>query len=449
MRDLVHRPWARMLFAGATASLIAASPAMAADTAAPVTAPAAFASPPNGNNNWRITAPQTLNLSATDDVAVSKLQYSLDGGATWVDAPITAGPSAASSVLLSQEGNTAVRYRAVDSSSNFSRGTANGTTLNQASAAGATGVRLTSTANRTVGETIWIDTGAGQEAATIATIPSPAPASPAPNVTLAAPLASAHAANAAVASTYNTITLQIDTKGPVAVWGTSPTTLQPNNATAGAPAAKAGDTSIRLASLTGRAAGDTLQLDRGPNAEIVKIASIDTSGPAAPAPNVVLTSALTKNHISGALLYVPQVIDGKILQSQSLLPVFADPRLIDPTDTVSTGAGGSAPRRMTLDGVQVIPKSIPLNRLTAGKHTTTVAVQDTAGSTLKYTNTFVVTTSFADLATVIDLDEGNSPADDAQRRHGRGRHRPAPRDARRASAPVRRSSSIRAPTPRR
>ena len=75
---------------------------------------------------------------------------------------------------------------------------------------------------------------------------------------------------------------------------------------------------------------------------------------------------------------------------------------------MTNGAGGSAPRRMTLDGVQIIPKSIPLNRLTAGKHVTTVAVQDTAGSTLKYTNTFVVTTSFADLATVIDMDEANS-----------------------------------------
>ena len=57
---------------------------------------------------------------------------------------------------------------------------------------------------------------------------------------------------------------------------------------------------------------------------------------------------------------------------------------------------------MTLDGVFMIPKTLPLNRLTVGKHTTTVALQDTAGSTLKYTNTFVVTTSFADLATVID-----------------------------------------------
>src|SRR4051794_38015858 len=403
MRESSRRPWSRALqviAAGSALGLIAASPAMAADTVPPVLGTAAFAAPPNGNGNWRITAPQTLNLSATDDVAVSKLQYSLDGGATYIDAPVTAGPTVAAAAALTQQGNTAVRYRAIDSSGNLSRGTANGTTLNQASAAGATGVRLTSTTNRTVGETIWIDSGAGAEPATIATIS--APASPAPNVTFTAPLANAHAANAAVASTYNTITSQIDTNGPVAVWGPTPTTIQPNNGTAGAPAAKIGDTAIRLASVTGRAVGETLQLDRGPNAELVKIASVDPSSPAAPAPNVTLTSALTKNHISGASVYLPQVLDGKILQSQTLAPSFADPRLQDPTDTVSTGAGGSAPRMMTLDGTQIIAKNLAMNTLTAGKHVTTVSLQDSGGNTSKYTNNFVVTPSFADLATVID-----------------------------------------------
>src|SRR4051794_2889002 len=248
MRESSRRPWSRALqviAAGSALGLIAASPAMAADTVAPVLGTAAFASPPNGNSNWRITAPQTLNLSATDDVAVSKLQYSLDGGATYIDAPITAGPTAAAAAALSQQGNTAVRYRAIDSSGNFSRGTANGTTLNQASAAGANAVRLASTTNRTVGETIWIDSGAGAEPATIASIPSPAPASPLPNVTLAAPLANAHAANAAVASTYNTITSQIDTNGPLAVWSSASTTL--------GAAAAATDTGVRLASTTGPA----------------------------------------------------------------------------------------------------------------------------------------------------------------------------------------------------
>src|SRR3954452_10181581 len=405
MRESSRRPWPlamQAIVAGSALSLALASPALAADTVTPVLGTAAFAATPDGNSNWRITTPQTLGLSATDDTAVSKLQYSLDGGATWIDVPVTAGPTASANVALSQQGNTSVRYRAVDTSGNLSRGTANGTTLNQASAVGATGIRLSSTTNRTVGETIYIDTGAGAEAATIAAIPSPAPASPAPNVTLAAPLANAHAANAAVASTYNTITSQIDTNGPIAIWGTSPTTLQPNNATAGAPAAKIGDTGIRLASVTGRAAGDTLQLDRGPNAELVKIASVDTTSPAAPAPNVTLTAALTKNHISGASVYLPQVLDGKILQSQTLAPSFADPRLQDPTDTVSTGAGGSAPRMMTLDGTQIIAKNLAMNTLTAGKHVTTVSLQDSGGNTSKYTNNFVVTTSFADLSTVID-----------------------------------------------
>ena len=176
MRDSSRRRWPTALpavVAGSALSLAVASPAMAADTVAPVVAPAAFAAPPNGNNNWRITAPQTLNLSATDDVAVSKFQYSLDGGATYVDVPVTAGPTATASVPLSQEGNTTVRYRAVDSSGNFSRGATTNTTLNQASAAGATAVRLTSTTGRSAGDTLLIDTGAGQETATIATIVTP------------------------------------------------------------------------------------------------------------------------------------------------------------------------------------------------------------------------------------------------------------------------------------
>ena len=83
---------------------------------------------------------------------------------------------------------------------------------------------------------------------------------------------------------------------------------------------------------------------------------------------------------------------------------------------------------MTLDGVFMVPKTLPLNRLTVGKHTQTVALQDAAGSALKYTNTFVVTTSFADLATVIDQLRGQRAADDAQRRDGGRRDRPAAGD---------------------
>ncbi len=135
----------------------------------------------------------------------------------------------------------------------------------------------------------------------------------------------------------------------------------------------------------------------------MKIASIvDPARPRRRRRTSSLTSALTKTHLVGAAVYVPQIVDGKILQSQTLTPLRTDPRLRDASDTVANGAGGAAIRRMTLDGAFMVPKTLPLNRLTVGKHTQTVSLQDTAGSTAKYTNTFVVTTSFADLATVID-----------------------------------------------
>ena len=66
--------------------------------------------------------PVKVTFAATDDVAVTKLQYSLDNGATWIDAPITAGPSVSSVVTITQEGNTSVRYRALDAAGNVSPG---------------------------------------------------------------------------------------------------------------------------------------------------------------------------------------------------------------------------------------------------------------------------------------------------------------------------------------
>ena len=106
---------------------------------------------------------------------MAKFQYSLDGGATYIDVPVTPGPSATASVPLSQQGNTTLRYRAVDSAGNASRGATANTTLNQASAAGATGVRLTSTTGRSPGDLLLIDTGGARRLATIATIPRPLP----------------------------------------------------------------------------------------------------------------------------------------------------------------------------------------------------------------------------------------------------------------------------------
>ena len=121
-------------------------------------------------------------------------------------------------------------------------------------------------------------------------------------MTLTAPLANAHAASAAVAGTsfFNTIALLIDTKGPVATWAHPGDDAAGDVGDGGRSGCRSGDTQVRLASLTGRAAGDTLQIDQGPNAETVKIASVVDPAPAAPAPNVVLTSALAEDATSSA-----------------------------------------------------------------------------------------------------------------------------------------------------
>src|SRR4051812_19555813 len=215
--------------ASAFAVLLAPVPAHAqtADTTAPTLAIATLdpAASTGMRSPWYL-GPVKVTFAATDDVAVTKLQYSLDNGATWIDAPTTAGASATSTVTITQEGNTTVRYRALDAAGNVSAGVTPApasTTLNAASAAGATSIRLASTNGRAAGDTLTIDTGAGQETATIATVVTPNPAAPAPNVTLSAPLAGAHAAGAAVVAqapppSYRTVTVAIDTKAPVVAY---------------------------------------------------------------------------------------------------------------------------------------------------------------------------------------------------------------------------------------
>src|SRR3954469_15374405 len=213
------------VLAAAAATLVSAAPvhAQAPDKTAPGLG-AAELDPPafTGMRSPWYRGPVKLTLAATDDVAVTKLQYSLDNGATWIDLPITARPSASGVATITQEGNPSVRYRALDAAGNVSPGVtpapAN-TTLNAASAAGATAIRLASTNGRAAGDKLTIDTGANQETATIASGITPAPAAPNPNVNLPAPLTLAHAAGAAVVAqpptpVYRTVTVAIDTKAP-------------------------------------------------------------------------------------------------------------------------------------------------------------------------------------------------------------------------------------------
>ena len=81
--------------------------------------------------------------------------------------------------------------------------------------------------------------------------------------------------------------------------------------------------------MTGRAAGDTLQIDQGSNAETVKVASVDAAAVGTGAEHHAAPPRCTRSHLSGAAVYVPQIVDGKILQSQTLTPLRTDPRLRD------------------------------------------------------------------------------------------------------------------------
>src|SRR4051794_40242384 len=89
---------ARVAVAAAAAVLVpaalastASTASAAGDTVAPVVGVATLPPTPNGNGGWFRGGPVTLNLSATDDVAVAKFQYSVDGGLTYVDVPVTPG----------------------------------------------------------------------------------------------------------------------------------------------------------------------------------------------------------------------------------------------------------------------------------------------------------------------------------------------------------------------
>ena len=131
----VHRMLATAAAVGAALVVVPSASAQGPDTTAPVlnvgtltptAAPQRNGNPPaapstsTGNNGWFTqAAPTVLNVTATDDVAVTKLQYSTDAGATWLDMTITPGPSVSGTASLTAEGNNAIRYRALDAAGNI------------------------------------------------------------------------------------------------------------------------------------------------------------------------------------------------------------------------------------------------------------------------------------------------------------------------------------------
>jgi type 1 glutamine amidotransferase len=120
----------RMPRAAAVAGLTAAAliaPAGAAHAQADTTPPAidvAVLDPPASHrlNGWYRAAPVTMNLRATDDVAVAQFEYSTDGGASYTTVPVAPGSPVTTSVAISNEGlgTNSIRYRARDTSGNVS-----------------------------------------------------------------------------------------------------------------------------------------------------------------------------------------------------------------------------------------------------------------------------------------------------------------------------------------
>ena len=86
------------------------------------------------------------------------------------------------------------------------------------------------------------------------------------------------------------------------------------------------------------------------------------------------------------------VADGEIGDSQSLRVQVTDP---------TPGSGGTSITDLKLDGEALTGETIAMSDLALGEHTLEVAARDLAGNTTTRTETFTVTTSFADVAALI------------------------------------------------
>jgi type 1 glutamine amidotransferase len=88
----------------------------------------------------------------------------------------------------------------------------------------------------------------------------------------------------------------------------------------------------------------------------------------------------------------PQLVDGRVGHAARLIPTRTDP---------APGSGNVAVLDMWLDGEWVYPLPISTSDLDLGGHRITVKLGDAAGNAALYTQRFVVTTSFDDVATLI------------------------------------------------
>ena len=102
----------------------------------------------------------------------------------------------------------------------------------------------------------------------------------------------------------------------------------------------------------------------------------------------------------------PAIVDGHVGHATRLIPTRADQ---------APGSGGVAVLNMLLDGEEVFPLPISTTDLSLGAHAITVVAGDAAGTAAKHTQTFIVTTSYADVRTILSAYEtaGRVSADTA------------------------------------
>ena len=100
----------------------------------------------------------------------------------------------------------------------------------------------------------------------------------------------------------------------------------------------------------------------------------------------------------------PDIVDGHVGHTATMIPTRTDP---------SPASGGVFVERMWIDSTEVTPLPVTTSDLATGAHKLSVVASDTAGNAARYDQTFVVTTSFADLDTLVArfVAGGDVPAD--------------------------------------
>ncbi|MEV4141366.1 hypothetical protein AB0J72_55560, partial [Dactylosporangium sp. NPDC049742] len=89
----------------------------------------------------------------------------------------------------------------------------------------------------------------------------------------------------------------------------------------------------------------------------------------------------------------PGIVDGKVGHTATLIPTRTDP---------APASGGVFIQKMWIDQTETTPLPVSTSTLATGAHTISVIASDSAGNAARFDQTFVVTTSFAELGTLID-----------------------------------------------